>query len=63
MTSHIADLLFAPRFLESVKEAAIDAIDLAERTNTKLVIYRDNKIVFKTAQEAFAELELASAKK
>jgi hypothetical protein len=56
MTSHLADLLFGPGFIEGVRQAALEAIDQAGKTNTKLVIYRNKTIIYKTAEEALAEL-------
>lgn len=56
MKSYIADLLFDPHFIKGVGEAALVAIDKAKKTNTKLVIYRHNKIVYRTAEEALVEL-------
>ena len=55
MTHKTHEVLF-PEILKGVHAGALAAIEQARRTGTKLVIWRDDKIVEITAEDADAML-------
>jgi len=51
------DNILMPEIVQGIKAAGLEAINVARRTNTKLVIWRDGKIVEITPDEAVAMLK------